>query len=307
MRSKEPKFADEAAADAHLTSLAKIGEVIRDAALQANVSMFNFLNGEKSKSMAAVRRALVVALTAQGLTRTEVAKAICVTVECVGGILPRTYKRPVPYLSHGISKTQEYRAWQTMRLRCGNPANAAYASYGGRGIMVCERWKADVVAFVADMGEKPTRKHEIDRIDNDKGYTCGKCADCQAHGWTANCRWATRRENDRNRRSSSAIEFKGETLTIAEWSERTGLKDYVIRERLDHNWTIERALTSPPRVVKRRPIEEMSLFKKYSDELVAQVRRDGAEGMKVTPLAAKYGMPRGYVKQLLLGKIRVAS
>lgn len=82
---------------------------------------------------------------------------------------------------HGLSYTPEYRAWQTMRLRCTNPANAAFPGYGGRGIRVCERWLQSVEAFIADMGPKPSPKHELDRIDNDGHYEPG------------NCRWVLRK------------------------------------------------------------------------------------------------------------------
>ena len=91
---------------------------------------------------------------------------------------------------HGLSYAPECRAWQTMRLRCTVPTNPRYADYGGRGIKVCERWLSSPQAFIDDMGPKPSPKHELDRIDNDRGYEPG------------NCRWATRKENDRNRRSN---------------------------------------------------------------------------------------------------------
>lgn len=62
---------------------------------------------------------------------------------------------------HGLSYTPEYRAWQTMRLRCIEPTNAAYPSYGGRSITVCAGWLDSVTAFVRDMGQKPSPKHEL--------------------------------------------------------------------------------------------------------------------------------------------------
>lgn len=138
-------------------------------------------------------------------------------------------------LSHGLSYTPEYRAWQTMRLRCTNPKNAAWASYGGRGITVCDRWLNDPAAFIADMGPKPTPKHELDRINNDGGYS------------PENCRWVLRKVNDRNRRSNRFLEHAGERLTIAEWAERTGLSKTLLRERLQLGWAVDRALTTPAR------------------------------------------------------------
>lgn len=138
-------------------------------------------------------------------------------------------------MTHGLSYTPEYRAWQQMRLRCTSPKHAAWPSYGGRGITVCDRWLESVQAFVADMGPKPTPQHELDRIDNSKGYEPG------------NCRWATRKANDRNRRSNRMVTFRGERLALAEWCERLGLPRDTTKKRLDAGWPVEKALTTPVR------------------------------------------------------------
>ena len=141
--------------------------------------------------------------------------------------------RPVAVRVHGLSRTSEYRAWQTMRLRCTDPANQAWADYGGRGITVCDRWKDSPENFIADMGRKPTPKHEIDRIDNDGPYS------------PENCRWATRSENDRNRRSNRWVTASGERKTLAEWSQIVGISDDVLSKRLDAGWSPEIALYTP--------------------------------------------------------------
>mgnify|MGYP001126284163 CR=1 FL=1 len=133
----------------------------------------------------------------------------------------------------GESRSPEYRAWQTMRLRCTDPSNAAFPSYGGRGITICDRWMQSVSAFIEDMGRKPTPLHEIDRIDNDRGYE------------PSNCRWATRKENSRNRRSSRILTVNGETLTVAEWAERSGISHSTITKRLAAGWSEERAVQTP--------------------------------------------------------------
>ena len=138
--------------------------------------------------------------------------------------------------SHGLSYTPEYRAWQTMRLRCTVPSNPAYKDYGGRGIKVCARWLDSPEAFLADMGPKPSPAHELDRYPNNDGnYEPG------------NCRWATRSENDRNRRNNRLIECQGQTLTLAAWAERSGVRGCTIRERLDRGWPAERAIFEPAR------------------------------------------------------------
>lgn len=134
---------------------------------------------------------------------------------------------------HGLSYTPEYRAWQTMRLRCLNPANEAYPNYGGRGITVCARWLNDVAAFYADMGPKPSPKHEIDRENNDGHYEPG------------NCRWVLRKVNDRNRRNNHIVEVDGARRTISEWCEISGLPHSTVSKRLLAGWPADRAVTEP--------------------------------------------------------------
>lgn len=136
---------------------------------------------------------------------------------------------------HGLSYTPEYRAWQTMRLRCTNPENRAWASYGGRGITVCARWLDDPSAFVADMGPKPTPRHEIDRIDNDRGYS------------PDNCRWTTRSENDRNRRSTTWVMFRGTRRRLIDLCDEYGVPGDTARWRIRKGWPVEVALETPVR------------------------------------------------------------
>lgn len=137
--------------------------------------------------------------------------------------------------THGLSYTPEYRAWQTMVHRCTNPRNAAYPRYGGRGITVCHRWLNDVQAFVDDMGPRPSARHELDRIDNERGYGPG------------NCRWATRVQNSRNRRSNRGLTYKGETLPLAEWCERLNLPRDTVRKRLEAGWPVSATFETPVR------------------------------------------------------------
>lgn len=132
---------------------------------------------------------------------------------------------------HGMSTTTEYASWDSMLKRCLDTSHDHYYLYGGRGITVCERWM-QFENFFVDMGTKPSSTHTIDRIDNDGNYEPG------------NCRWATKKEQARNRRNSRVVQFNGQTMCVADWSDVTGIPAYALHRRFIAGWTAERALTT---------------------------------------------------------------
>lgn len=110
--------------------------------------------------------------------------------------------------THGKSYDPEYRSWGNAKYRCHNPDSECYESYGGRGIHMCQHWRESFDNFYVDMGPRPGKEYSLDRIDNDKNYSCGKCDECVDNGWSANCRWATRKEQMNNRRVSKKYKAK---------------------------------------------------------------------------------------------------
>jgi hypothetical protein len=128
----------------------------------------------------------------------------------------------------------EHNIWRGMLQRCHNPKAKDYPRYGGRGIAVCEEWRASFTAFLIDVGQRPSAAHSLDRIRNDEGY------------FKTNCEWRLATQQCRNRRSNTRIEFRGENLTLVEWSRRTGIGRVLIMHRLRAGWTTEDALTVAP-------------------------------------------------------------
>lgn len=119
--------------------------------------------------------------------------------------------------THGMTNSREYSVWCNMQNRCKNPNIPHYDRYGGRGITICQRWDESFEQFIGDMGRMPDANSSIERNDNDGNYE------------PSNCRWATPKEQARNRRSSAIVSFDGESLCIAEWAERLGLSYHKTR------------------------------------------------------------------------------
>jgi hypothetical protein len=141
---------------------------------------------------------------------------------------------PNPTITHGMTGSPTYISWQAMKSRCGNPKNREYVRYGGRGITVCGRWRDSFELFLEDMGPRPTSSHSIDRINCNGSYEPG------------NCRWATSKEQARNTRNTRYITLSGQTKSLAEWCEVSGLRAFTILYRIDAGWDDEAILNTPP-------------------------------------------------------------
>jgi len=135
--------------------------------------------------------------------------------------------------THNMSYSRIYMTWRSMMARCYRKKNSSYKNYGGRGIVVLEKWHSfeNFLEWSKASGYKNTLT--IDRIKNEKGYN------------PSNCRWATKLEQANNCRTNRKITFKGKTLTLAQWSRQTGVRSNTISNRLASGWSVERTLSLP--------------------------------------------------------------
>lgn len=135
---------------------------------------------------------------------------------------------------HGKTNTYIYHIWSSMTQRCTNPNNKSYYLYGARGITICDRWK-QFENFFNDMGERPTNKHQIERINNNQGY------------YQSNCKWATPEEQGSNKRNNHMISFRDKTQCVSKWSRDTGIHEQTLWRRIKLGWSTKKLLTTKPR------------------------------------------------------------
>lgn len=134
--------------------------------------------------------------------------------------------------THKMSYSSEYKAWAGIKKRCSNKKLTNYKNYGGRGIKICNRWKNSFKNFYEDMGKKPSNKHSIDRIDVNGNYE------------PENCRWATAREQQLNRRDNLYFEYNNEIKHINEIAEIIQIKRSTLLSRIRLGWTLDKVFNS---------------------------------------------------------------
>lgn len=138
-------------------------------------------------------------------------------------------RRRAACTTHGHHKSPEYRIWYGMRGRCENPNEFAFRDYGGRGILICERW-SQFENFLADMGHRPAGT-SIERLDNDLGYE------------PDNCVWATKHQQSRNRRNNVIVEVRGVQMILVDAAKAIGYSPSTIRKfRILYNETHQQAV-----------------------------------------------------------------
>jgi len=121
-----------------------------------------------------------------------------------------------------------YKSWSNMHTRCGNPKGKHYNRYGGRGIRICQEWRT-FEGFLKDMQYSYAEGLQLDRIDNNGNYE------------KSNCRWTDSKTQCRNRNNNTFLTLNGETKTVAEWAEVSGLKSSTFRQRLYvYQWPLDK-------------------------------------------------------------------
>lgn len=137
---------------------------------------------------------------------------------------------------HGEAKgkrTKEYQTWKAIKNRCYNPNNHKYHVYGARGIKVCDRWLDSYSNFLEDMGRAPSPQHSIDRPNVDGNYE------------PSNARWATSKEQGKNRQNTIRATINGETRIVSEWAKMYGVCEFRCYSRIKKGWTPEDAILTP--------------------------------------------------------------
>lgn len=135
---------------------------------------------------------------------------------------------------HGqsVNKTPTYRSWVAMRQRCNDKNCCHYPDYGERGITVCERWNS-FENFLVDMGPRPD------------GTTLDRFPDVNGNYEPGNCRWATSRQQSRNRRNSLYLTIDGEKKMMIDWAVQYGINHVTVFGRLKRGWSHEDAIKKP--------------------------------------------------------------
>lgn len=150
--------------------------------------------------------------------------------------------------THGeANKSREYAIWRAMKYRCLIPTCKEYRYYGGRGILICDRWINSFENFLKDMGRRPTPNHSIDRYPDKNG-----------NYEPSNCRWATSKEQANNTRRNVFLEYAGISMTIGNWTKLIGLSGDTLRNWFNKGKTLEH-------YVKRKKISPQQIIDYFNN------------------------------------------
>jgi len=153
------------------------------------------------------------------------------------GCLAREKRISKTRSKHEMYYSDEYKTWTSIKIRCGWKKSKYY---GARGISVCDRWIKSFDAFYEDMGDKPSAKHTIDRIDVNGNYE------------PSNCKWATMKEQSVNRRNTKYITINGVKKCLMYWLTIYNVGEYLVRSRMRQGWDMnEELFTTPKKTYKQ--------------------------------------------------------
>lgn len=184
-----------------------------------------------------------------------------------------------------VTRPVEYRTWRNMISRCNTPHHPMYPEYGGRGIVVCERWLMSFAAFLEDMGCRLGDHLSIERVNNADGYHPG------------NCIWGTHKQQARNTRRTRKITFLGETKCLEEWAKSRGMSSTNLARRIDE-WGPDLAL-SIGKIEYRGTACKTAIL---TEEIVREVRRLRALGYRYKQIAEMVGATECAVQQAGSGR-----
>ena len=171
-------------------------------------------------------------------------------------------KKPAGVTTHGMASHKHgrhplYKVWATMKSRCSNKMHTSYKIYGDRGIKVCDEWKDDFMFFYTWALLNGYKKGlTIDRINNDGNYE------------PDNCRWATRKEQNRNTRRNILITYKGKTKILKDWAICLNIPYGRLLYRMTHGWSVEKAFTQKSRIKKNRMIPLEGCTVEFESEFI---------------------------------------
>lgn len=201
--------------------------------------------------------------------------------------MPRPAHVVAAHTKHGLAGSPTYTSWSAMKQRCYNPKTTGYASYGGRGIRVCDRWRESFEAFVADVGERPSLRHSLDRYP-----------DVDGHYEPGNVRWATTREQGRNKRNTHRAKVAGESVALIDLSEKFGLNRHAVQRRIKAGWD-ETVATSTPSMRRGESHRRAVL----TESIVRDIRAMRAQGLAYKAIAERVGVSVSAVNHVLNGRV----
>lgn len=175
-------------------------------------------------------------------------------------------------VTHGLSGTRTHRIWKGIIARCNIESATGFENYGGRGVRVCKQW-LDYANFFNDMGPAPEGM-SIDRIDVNGDYTI------------ENCKWSSRIEQSRNRRTNRLIDVAGKKTVLSEAASLSEMRYDAIRFRLNRGWSSDEAVSAKKNTKKRS--------KKIAANGTEKTIREWADHLKMTPGSLRLRIKNGW-------------